>query len=314
MIPVIQPSVIDVSDWPEDPEHPRYPEGAREKSALFPPDSVPFDFIKPARRYLFKLSDPRYPEQFWAETIAYVVGCLLDVEVPPAYIAVHSERAVCGALIEWFFIDGEQSFIAGGNRLQRLVPDYDRKRGTQHSFQLVQRACIRASRDGLIDDWLIYWGRAFLFDALIGNTDRHQDNWGFLSWTLADGLTSRERLAPLFDNGTSLGMERHLQHVGEWDDNRCAAYLLKGRHHMKLNTDDQARCQHVDMVRYMIEAHPTVKTPLQTTMALFSIQELEQRLAELCRLELSVKLTEARIGFILKLVNLRYRQLCAILS
>jgi hypothetical protein len=314
LIPVIQPGIIDVTDWPEDPEHPRYPEGAREKSALFPPDIVPFDFIKPGRRYLFKLSDQRYPEQFWAETIAYVVGCLLDVEVPPAYIAEHRGRAVCGALIEWFFVDGEQTFIAGGNRLQRLVPDYDRKLGTQHSFQLVQRACVRAARHGLIDDWLLYWGRAFLFDALIGNTDRHQDNWGFLAWTLDDGATTRERLSPLFDNGTSLGMERHLEHVAGWDDNKCAAYLRKGCHHMKLNGDDAKRCQHFDMIRYVVEAHPTLLAPLRETLALFSVQELEQRLIELCKLELPVKLTEARIRFTLRLVNLRYRQLCAILS
>ncbi|WP_197329281.1 hypothetical protein [Ralstonia syzygii] len=150
MAPIIQSSVVDVTNWPKDPEHFRYPEGAREKAALFPPDPVPFDFVKAGRRYLFKLSDPRYPEQFWAEVIAHVVGCLLGVEVPPAYIAVDHDRRVCGALIEWFFVDGEQSFIAGGNRLQRLVPDYDRNKGTDHSFQLVQRSCLAAVKGGVV--------------------------------------------------------------------------------------------------------------------------------------------------------------------
>ncbi|SIT35307.1 conserved hypothetical protein [Paraburkholderia ribeironis] len=308
----MQPAVIDVTEWPEDPEHPHYPEGAREKSALFPPEVVPHEFLKPGRRYLFKLSDPRYPEQFWAETIAYIVGCLIDVEVPPAYIAVHRDRNVCGALIEWFFVDGEQSFIAGGNRLQRLMPEYDRKKGTQHSFQLVQRVCLRAARDGLEGDWLLYWGQAFLFDALIGNTDRHQDNWGFLSSTGAGGV--RERLSPLFDNGTSLGMERHLEHVGGWDDNKCTAYLNRGCHHMKLLNDNKARSQHFEMVKYVVEAHPALKPPLAETLSKFSLEEFEQRLAELCKLDLPVRFREARLSFTLRLVTLRYRRLCAILS
>jgi hypothetical protein len=310
---VIQPSVIDVIDWPEDPGHPQYPEGAREKSALFPPAEIPFDFLVPGRRYLFKLSDPRYPEQFWAETIAYIAGSLLGVEVPPAYVAFHSGRQVCGALIEWFFVDGEQSFVAGGDRLQRLVPEYDRKKGSHHSFQLVHRECARAAQRGLHGDWLLYWGQAVLFDALIGNTDRHQDNWGFLAWTESDG-TIKERLAPLFDNGTSLGMERHMEHVATWDSKKYDAYLKRGCHHMKWTGDDAGRSQHFELVENLVAAHPRLRGPLREMLEQFSLDALEQRLTELCRLDLPIRLSASRLTFTLKLMNLRYQRLCAILS
>ena len=310
---VIQPAVIDVTNWPDDPEHPRYPEGAREKSAIFPPDELPFPFLKSGRRYLFKLSDPRYPEQFWAEIIAYIAGTLLGVQVPPAYAAFHSGRNVCGALIEWFFVDGEQSFIAGGNRLQSLVPDYDRRKGSHHSFQLVQRECVRAARRGMEGDWLFYWGQAFVFDALIGNTDRHQDNWGLLAWPPVNGV-QREQLAPLFDNGTSLGMERHLQHVANWDDNQCEAYLRRGFHHMKWQNGDAARCGHFELVEKFVEANPTLKNAVHGMLDQFSLQVFEQRLIELCKLDLPVRLSEGRLRFTLRLTQLRYRRLCAILS
>ncbi len=313
MAPIIQPGVVDVTNWPEDPEHFRYPEGAREKAALFPPDPVPFDFVKHGRRYLFKLSDPRYPEQFWAEVIAYVAGCLLGVEVPPAYVAVDHDRQVCGALIEWFFVDGEQSFIAGGNRLQRLVPDYDRKKGADHSFQLVQRSCLAAVKNGLQGDWLLYWAQAILFDALIGNTDRHQDNWGFLSWTNIEG-NPVERLAPLFDNGTSLGMERHLDLVKGWDDSRCDAYLSKGCHHMKLQNNDTRRCQHFDLVDHVVTSFPRLKPVLKEMCENFSLQEFERNLHELCKLDALIPLTKERVSFTLRLVTLRHRRLCTILS
>ncbi|RQS43943.1 HipA domain-containing protein [Burkholderia sp. Bp8986] len=313
MDPVIQPGVIDVTDWPEDPEFSLYPEGAREKSAFFPPAVLPFEFLKPGRRYLFKLSDERYPEQFWAEVIAYIVGCRLGVEVPPAYVAVHRQRQTCGALIEWFFVDGHQTFIAGGNRLQRLLPTYDRKKGEQHSFQLVQRACHGAARDGLLGDWLMYWARAFLFDALIGNTDRHQDNWGFLQSDLPDG-TIEERLSPLFDNGTSLGMERHIPHVAGWDDNRCVSYLNKGRHHMKFLSDDVQRCQHYDMVERVATMDVALKAEMRRMMDEFSLRDVEQAIAELGKLELPLTLTKERASFTLRLLSFRYKRLCEILS
>jgi hypothetical protein len=45
-----------------------------------------------------------------------------------------------------------------------------------------------------------------VFDALIGNVDRHHENWGILRKQLKDG-TQRGRLAPTFDHASSLGRE-----------------------------------------------------------------------------------------------------------
>jgi hypothetical protein len=39
------------------------------------------------------------------------------------------------------------------------------------------------------------------FDTLIGNTDRHPDNWGLL---VGLGAAPQYAMAPAFDNGTSL--------------------------------------------------------------------------------------------------------------
>lgn len=312
LIPILQPAVIDVADWSDDPEFPRYPEGARDKAALFPPEPLPFDFLKPGRRYLFKLSDKKYPEQFWAETIAYIAGCQLGVQVPPAYIAYHSTRGTCGALIEWFFVDEEQTFDSGGNRLQKLLPNYDRQKGTHHNFQLVQRACMSAVKNGLHGDWLLYWSKAFVFDALIGNTDRHQDNWGFLTWM--EGETARESLAPLFDNGTSLGMEKGLQQVGIWDDNQHEAYVNKGYHHIRWQRNDEKRAQHFALVDDFFRKHAHLKPSSKAMLEQFSLELFQQRLTELTKLDLPVRLTNERLSFILKLTRLRYRRLCAILS
>ena len=41
-----------------------------------------------------------------------------------------------------------------------------------------------------------------IFDALIGNCDRHSENWGLVGNTNSDGL--KNRLAPAYDNAASL--------------------------------------------------------------------------------------------------------------
>jgi len=41
-----------------------------------------------------------------------------------------------------------------------------------------------------------------MLDALVGNTDRHHENWGFISWG-----PSKVELAPTFDHASSLGRE-----------------------------------------------------------------------------------------------------------
>lgn len=54
--------------------------------------------------------------------------------------------------------------------------------------------------------WLMY-----LFDAILGNRDRHEGNWGFIK---NNGLT---KLAPIFDNGASLFPDADLSNWNDYD-------------------------------------------------------------------------------------------------
>lgn len=76
-------------------------------------------------------------------------------------------------------------------------------------------------------DWRAWWCDTLLFDALIGNTDRHHDNWGLL-WSTAHCV----RMAPVFDNGTSLGHEIYPNKMPAFRDVRYVSrYISRGRHH-----------------------------------------------------------------------------------
>lgn len=199
----IQTAAFDVATWAPDAEFAVFPQGARAKEAVVSPDPATEPAIVPGRRYLFKRSKSIYPDQFWGEVVAYRIGCLMGLSVPPAFAAWNSRTGICAALIEWFYEDGSEAFFWGGDFLEKIVrPGFDRDRGRQHNMK-DNVVMMRLFSKRLDTDWRQWWLDALTFDALIGNTDRHQDNWG-LVFELRSG---RIRLSPLFDNGTAMGHE-----------------------------------------------------------------------------------------------------------
>lgn len=304
---ILQSEVIDVTSWPVDEIFETYPEGARSKTAFFPPERVGLPYIIPKRRYLYKRSRQRYPDQFWAEIVAYLVGGLLQVPVPPAYAAVNKADGDCGALIEWFYEDGKAQFVAGGQYMQEQMPDYDRKRGLQHNFRSVQIRANSFEEAGVAGkEWQQWWCDAFMFDALIGNTDRHQDNWGYLIVRERAGGTYRASLSPLFDNGTSLGHELFTENVMHWDRRRYLEYISRGKHHMKWKVGDSGiGCGHVDMLRNMARKFPSEFAISRKKLADFDVATLGSQLESLCKLQLYVPLTLARKNLYIELIAIR---------
>jgi hypothetical protein len=302
----LQPAVIDVTDWPVDDLYETYPEGARSKTAFFPPERVQFPFILPKRRYLYKRSRKRYPDQFWAEIIAYLVGGLLDVPVPPAYAAVNTKDGDCGALIEWFYEDGKAEFVAGGQYMQQLMPEYDRKKGTQHNFRSVRNLSESFEETQVAaGDWRSWWCEALLFDALIGNTDRHQDNWGYLVYRWKDGRIRRQALAPIFDNGTSLGHELFTGAVEAWQDERYMFYINRGTHHIKWKVGDPKSCGHLEILLSLRKQYPAQFEKARLKLQRFDMASLDLQLEALSQLQLTVPLTKERKNLYIKLINLR---------
>jgi len=114
----------------------------------------------PGHRYLFKHAFSRYPDQFWTEIVAYRVGCLLGVAVPPAFAAWDSATDTCGALIEWFLdYPGEpaERYVPGGDIMASMIRGYDRKRGRQHNFEAIERYLTVLSRGGRLEDSWVTW-------------------------------------------------------------------------------------------------------------------------------------------------------------
>ena len=214
--------LIDVSLWALDDEYGIYPFGARDKSLLISPENKQ-TYIINNHRYLFKESFSRYPHQFWCEVIAYHIGCLLGVNVPKAIPAIRkvNGKTVYGALIEWFLSysvnEGQkQTLWHGGEWMKAIRPDYDTAKGKQHNLENVLTICKILTRN-----YYEYWLKTLFFDSVIGNTDRHHDNWGFI-FDSSESVPPKKykcKLSPVFDNGTSLGHEILENNFYKFNDN-----------------------------------------------------------------------------------------------
>lgn len=193
--------IIDIANWPIYKDYEVFPEGARDKTLRVCPDPAPYPFCLPGHRYLFKEAiksakvpgKPRHPEQYWAEVIAFRIGRLMGLTLPPVFVAIDSTRNEPGTVNEWFMgypESGDERYVPGGDFMQRLMPGYDRDKGREHNFVSIITLSRALKRDRkLSHDWQIYWGLCLCFDALIGNTDRHQENWGMI-WS-DDGSIAR---------------------------------------------------------------------------------------------------------------------------
>lgn len=313
---MLQNQAIDVAAWPADDKYGgAYPEGARPKRTVFTPIDAPIAILKPDWRYLFKQSATPYPEQFWVEVVAYQVGLQLGIPVPPAFAAFDSTTGQCGALIEWFYQENRQTFIPAGDIFQKVNPDFDRRLGTQHNLLEARQFC-----DELIGkSSFVPLALMLMFDSLIGNSDRHQDNWGYLVTVEKDedGAPKTDiSFAPWFDNGTSMGHERFVQKVQGWDNARFRSYIERGCHHFRESRTDTHRITHLESMRMIARHAPGISAMLRAKLERFDLDGLHEKMLSLTQLDLphDSRLTVGRVEFMMKLIGHRKALLQEILQ
>ncbi|UQG55376.1 MULTISPECIES: hypothetical protein [unclassified Marinobacter] len=309
--------MIDIAGWDIHQDYEVFPVGARDKSLRVSPGPAPFDFCLAGHRYLFKEAiksaknpnQPRHPDQYWAEVIAFRVGRLMGLTLPPVFVAIDSLSDEPGTVNEWFLgynDENDERFFPGGDYMQRRIPDYDREKGKRHNLSTIITLSRVLERGGwLSHDWRLYWGLGLCFDALIGNTDRHQENWGLI-WT-EDSPTAR--FAPYFDNGTSLGHELQPEKMQRMvrDPNEFNAYLRRGEHQMRWSLGDERRLPSIQGIVRYCEHFPEIRAILIERLVGVCEDELVAMLHNLTCFDLPHPFTQQRAEFV-AFLTLRRRE------
>lgn len=165
-------------------------------------------------RWLFKYNRPNTGED-WSEKIASEIAELIGLPHAIVELAKCEDRR--GVVSKDFTERTTKGHLVHGNELLiGIDSDYPMKqfwKVSQHSMdkiievlsedfaRLPSDYSFPSNIDTAVDLFLGY----LMFDALIGNTDRHHENWGVLARKKDSEL--HVELAPTYDHASSLGRE-----------------------------------------------------------------------------------------------------------
>jgi hypothetical protein len=226
-------------------------------------------------RCLCKLPRPGTGED-WSEVVAAEIAALMGLP-HAAYLFgdYHGEPLVVSPS---FAQTAQSTLILGNALLMQIDPIYNvgavRYRQNTHTvdrvinvLDYVDIKTPHGSPESIGTPPGVFLGYLAL-DALIGNTDRHHENWGLV--VELENHQSVVRLAPTFDHASSLGChetdanrERRLLSSDRNSD--CAAYARRARSAFFQNETDEkpvtthsafllAAERHAAAARYWIEA------------------------------------------------------------
>lgn len=192
-----------------------------------------FWFLKdgdPEQRWLFKYSRVNTGEA-WAEKAAAEIAGLM--ELPHAGVELALFKGASGTISPSFVAKHAGEDLVHGNEiLFGRNQNYDKGKvwgQNDHRLDVIFDAV-----EALVDperkaEFLIQLGGYLVLDALVGNTDRHHQNWGIVQRSLPDGGFSHI-LAPTYDHASSLGRELlDERRKGLISSGHVASYTRKGR-------------------------------------------------------------------------------------
>ncbi len=205
---------------------------------------------KETQEWLYKIPRENTGEH-WAEKVAYEVACLL--KLPCAKIELARFQDTFGSCSKSFINKEKKPELIHGNEIlagRVLGYEKDKKYGQRdHTLQNILEAIRITGKEAESKRALKHFAGYMILDSLIGNTDRHHENWAFLRWTDEDKQTHHV-IAPTFDHASSLGRElldndRELK----LSENRIEQYIKKGRGAIFLAPDDKKGLNPFELVK-----------------------------------------------------------------
>ena len=210
--------------------------------------------------WLFKYPQPN-TGQHWAEKIAAEVASLLEIPHARVELAIFSDDK--GSATK-SFADNGRELVHGNQMLEWEVRGYDpgKKFGqSSHTLANIWKVLDRVfiTPEGKRNA-KVRMAKYVILDAVIGNTDRHHENWGVLrTWK---GNRWVGRVAPSFDHASSLGRELlDLRRSRLLREGRVGAYSEKGRGAVYWSEDERHGPSPLKLTRRAARDYPDLFDP-----------------------------------------------------
>lgn len=172
------PTYTDISSW--DVSVYQNTGGTRSKQIAIHPNSNKDYFFKGSK--VTEFGEIKYPMEFWSEIISSKIGQILDFNMLDYNIAYRaSDYQKIGCLSESMVEHSENKLTEGVSYLTGYKPSYRpnlKNHQSQYTFQFICQALKEFGLENYIDEII----KIIIFDSIIGNSDRHQENWGTITY------------------------------------------------------------------------------------------------------------------------------------
>lgn len=232
------------------------------------------------------------------EIIAYHIGKNLRLDIPAIYPA--KEKDTYGVLIESFLSPNEELREA-----KDILQKFEIK--PSHNISLIELLLKK------IDNSLYIWNQykqMLIFDCLIGNNDRHDENWGLC----VDFNNKKVRFAPIYDNASCLAKELTEERVVNIlnDEKAFLKYINNSKPpNLFWNEMDAKRYRHFELIKKLIDKEPETKQIIEEFLQINYILVVDDIIKKIQNLELPEehKLSDNRVKAIFKILESRRAKL-----
>jgi len=298
--------------------------GTRNKAVFENPDTGELYYFKTS----LKKEGRDYKHEFWSEILASEIGRELGFNTLRYDIAYHKDvqgKEEIGCLSKSMIDTSRYKLSEGVNYLLAYNPNYNPKdEKNLYTFNFIENALGKS----LLKDKMHYVVKTIIFDSLIGNGDRHQENWGFIVPSFQhenkDVKIFIESLmsifTPIYDSGSSLGRELTDERVDMLlrDSKMLEAYI--NRSDCKIRWEDK-KISHFDLLKRIKENviyKEIIETEIKRIEKAFNrnsvenvVDSIDKKLPSNLKQH---KLPENRKRLIKFFVSLRYERLVKVLT
>ncbi len=274
-----------------------------------------FWFDLGGKKALFKRARPGTGED-WAEKVACELCRLLGL--PHAIYELATWRGRRGVVSE-SFVEKDEALIHGNELLQATDRGYPHEvlRPREYRLRIVLK---RIEAFGKIPDdsplvtgglrtWADLFAGYLLFDAWIGNQDRHHENWGGIFRSATEF-----RLAPTFDHASSLGRNESDEVRAKRLATKDEGYSVKAYANRAMTPFFQAGTQQcwktVDAFRFAEAQNPVGARIWLKRLGRIGYEEMEG----VFRAIPAPLISEEGIQFALKLLEINQRRLMEVIE